>query len=155
MTITTEDFLTFCDRTIGFHIGVAQRLGDDLVNIAPTLPGANTPFQLSTHALSACLYWVDHIVCGHPTARERDAEFESTGSVADLHDQASTLRSRLRELAPEINAATQLAHAARTSTPLLGDWTVGAALVHAYEELAQHLGHLELTADLVLAASDR
>ena len=77
------------------------------------------------------------------------AEFVSQGTTADLTAAAEELKARLRELAPEIDAATELAGHAHTSVPLGGEWTVGRALIHAYEELAQHLGHLDLTVDLV------
>ena len=71
--------------------------------------------------------------------------------MADLHAHADRLMALLEELRPEMAAATELAHTASTQTPLDGEWTVGAALIHAYEELAQHLGHLEMTADVLLA----
>ena len=56
-----------------------------------------------------------------------------------------------RPAVPLLDAATELTEIPQTQTPLAGEWTVGAALIHAYEELAQHLGHLEVTADLLLA----
>lgn len=150
MAISIEDFLTFCDRTIGFHLDAVGRLDDDQVNLLPDLPAPNSPYQLVTHAFSACRFWADHIVCGNPTDRDRDAEFDASGTVAELVAQGTTLSATLHALAPELDAATGLAHTARTSAPLVGDWTVGAALIHAYEELAQHLGHLEITVDLIL-----
>lgn len=151
MTISVEDFVVFCRRTIGFHVDAVSRLDDVQVNQAPAVDGANTPFQLTTHALGAARWWTEHIVCGLPSDRDRDAEFTASGSVADLVALAATTVERIEALAPDLDAATDLAHEARTSAPLEGDWTVGAALLHTYEELAQHLGHLELTVDLVLA----
>ena len=105
-----------------------------------------------THAFSACEWWCSHIIVGHSSDRIRDDEFAATGDIAALRGAGERLRERLRELAPGLRAAEELAHAAVTSEdPLDGEWTVGAALLHSYEELAQHLGHLELTVDLVLA----
>ena len=57
----------------------------------------------------------------------------------------------LTDRRPVLAAATELTEIPKTQIPLAGEWTVGAALIHAYEELAQHLGHLEVTADLLLA----
>ncbi|MEM8709117.1 MAG: hypothetical protein AAGE98_21830, partial [Actinomycetota bacterium] len=102
-------------------------------------------------AFSATEWWCAHIVCGRPSARVRDDEFDATGTVADLHDHADRLVALLDELRPEMAVATTLAFPASTQTPLEGEWTVGGALIHAYEELAQHLGHLEMTADVLLA----
>lgn len=149
MAITVDDFVLFCERTItGMRTAIA-RCDVEQLNALPELPAPNSPFQLVTHALSACEYWTSHIVAGHPTDRERDLEFTAVGTAAELHTQADALVARLHELAPELRAATSLANPAHTTTPLGDEWTVGAALIHAYEELAQHLGHLEITVDLV------
>jgi uncharacterized protein DUF664 len=149
--ISVDDFLLFCERTIDGMRRAVDRLDDDSVNAVPDLPDANTPFQLMTHALGAAQWWTSHIVCGRPSDRIRDDDFNSAGTIADLHATADELVALLRDLAPELQAATGLANTARTQIPLDGEWTVGAALIHAYEELAQHLGHLEITVDLVLS----
>jgi hypothetical protein len=149
MHISVDDFVLFCERTIANMRTTLQLLDDETVNAQPSLPAPNSAYQLVTHALAACEWWTSHIICGHPSDRDRGAEFESTGTIADLHSQADAVVARLHELRPDLEAATELAHEARTSIPLDADWTVGTALIHAYEELAQHLGHLEITADLV------
>ena len=151
--ITIDDFLLFCGRTLDGTLAAVDRIGDERINVRPDLDGVSTPFQLVTHAFAAADFWCSHIVCGHPTERVRDEEFTAAGTVAELHASAATLRARLDELAPEMAGAQVLAHQPQTQTPLEAEWTVGAALIHAYEELAQHLGHLEMTADVLLAAS--
>ena len=149
MDISIDDFVRFCGRTIGGMHRALDRLDDTTVNTAPDLTGANTPFQLTTHALAATEWWTAHIVCGRPSDRIRADEFASSGTVGELHRRADDLVALLHDLAPELRAATDLAHPAHTRVPPDGDWTVGAALLHAYEELAQHLGHLEITVDIV------
>lgn len=141
----------FCERTIDGMRAAIGRLDDESVNAQPPLPGPNSPYQLVHHALSAAVWWAEHIICGYPSERDRDAEFVATGTVAALGAQADAAVARLRALIPEIDAATELAAEARTSVPLDAEWTVSTALIHAYEELAQHLGHLEITVDLVTA----
>ena len=52
---------------------------------------------------------------------------------------------------------------ADTNEPLAGynpaggpdNWTQGAAMIHTYEELAQHLGHMDITRDLLLRDSSK
>ena len=149
MDITVDDFVLFCTRTIDGMRSSLHRLDDQTVNSLPPLPSPNSPYQLVTHALAACEWWTSHIISGHPSDRNRDAEFTSTGTIAELERQADTLVARLYELRPELEAATELSFEARTSIPLGERWTVGTAMIHAYEELAQHLGHLEITVDLV------
>jgi hypothetical protein len=149
--IAVSDFIFFCNRTLDGMESAAGKLDESRLNIRPDLPGANTVFQLVTHSTAACEYWVSHIVCGRVTARDRDAEFQASGTAADLRAAILGLRSLLEELRPALETVSELGNEPQTQTPLGQPWTVGAALIHAYEELAQHLGHIEITADIVAA----
>jgi uncharacterized protein DUF664 len=151
MDISVDDFVLFCERTIDGMRGAVDRLDDESVNAAPDLPDANSPFQLMTHALGAARWWTAHIVCGHPSDRIRADEFASSGTIVDLHTTADGLVALLGDITPDMQAASELSHHAHTELPFDEEWTVGTALIHAYEELAQHLGHLEITVDLVLS----
>ena len=91
------------------------------------------------------------MVAGDESSRVREDEFIATGTVAELHLAVDAWLGLLTARRPLLDAATELTEIPQTQTPLAGEWTVGAALIHAYEELAQHLGHLEVTADLLLA----
>lgn len=151
MAIPAEDFVRFCERTIDGMVAAVRRLDDDEVNQPPPLVGGNTPCQLVTHALSACAWWTSHMVCGLPSSRDRDSEFRARGTVGQLEDSARRAKAALRDLLPALEAVDRLHDTPTTQTELEGEWTVGAALIHAYEELAQHLGHLEVTVDLIVA----
>jgi len=149
MVISAEEFVLFCERTIDRFEEVNNGLGDELINQKPPWDGASSPFQLTTHAFASCTWWVDHMVCHRPSSRSRPEEFVAVGSVAALQDGASETRSMLRRNRAAMTTATVLIEPAQTQTTLQAEWTVGAALIHAYEELAQHLGHLEMTADVL------
>lgn len=149
--IRVDDFVLFCNRTLDGYERALARLDDASVNTVPSTGGSSV-FQLVTHALAATRWWTAHHVCGRTVHRDRDAEFRASGTVAEAQAQVADFRSLLAELAPAMEAATEVHGAPSTQTPLGQDWTVGACLIHAYEELAQHLGHLELTTDLVLLA---
>ncbi len=153
VNITVDEFLLFCDRTIDALARTVAELGDERVNERPDLPGANSPSGLVTHALGACRWWTAHIVCGHESDRDRAGEFHAVASTAELVRACEDTKAALHGLRAELETATELANEAHTQTPLGRPWTVGAALLHAYEELAQHLGHLEVTADLLAASS--
>jgi hypothetical protein len=148
--ISNDDFLRFCCRTIDGMARAVERLDDTTVNaVPPQLPGANSPYALVTHALGALEWWTGHMVCGHPSSRDRAAEFGATGTVEELLAATDAAKARLHAIGPELAAATTIAGRPRTTIPLDGEWTIGACLIHAYEELAQHLGHLEITVDLL------
>jgi len=151
--ISTTDFIVFCNRTLDGYERALARLDDTTVNATPEVAFANgsTPAQLITHALGATTWWTSHMVAGHPSDRDREGEFTATATVPELNAGINGLRRTLDALAPELAAATELAEEPSLETPLDGEWTVGCALIHAYEELAQHLGHLEITTDLLAA----
>jgi hypothetical protein len=151
MTITLDDFEVFCRRSFAGVLAVADRLGDELINERPRAIAGSSPYGLVIHILGACEWWVGHMVAGDESSRVRDDEFIATGTVAELHLAVDAWLDSLTARRPALDAATELTEIPQTQTPLAGEWTVGAALIHAYEELAQHLGHLEVTADLLLA----
>ncbi len=148
--ISTDDVLLFCNRTIEGMLRAVDRLDDTTANTAP-LESANTPAQLVVHSLAACDWWVRGIICGDHVERDRDGEFEAVASVDELRHRCEAMQQRLTQLAPRVARATTVHGEPTTQIPLGQPWTVGAALVHAYEELAQHLGHLEVSIDHLLA----
>lgn len=154
--ITVDDFLAFVDDALDGMVAIVVELGDDLANRRPDLPGANAPFALLTHCLGVMEYWGGHVVAGRTIARDRDAEFVATGEVASLVDRVAGARAQLRRdlegVAPfdpprgEVDPADAALPLGRTQ---------GGALLHVYEELAQHRGQMELTRDVLLAEASR
>lgn len=147
--ISIDDFLLFCDRTLDGMVSAIEGLSDAEVNWLPSLPEPNSAFQLVIHATAAGEYWVDHIVLGNSTTRDRDAEFVSEGSTQSALDAIERLRQLLHDRGPKLAAAPSIAVPVERGSIAPEQWTVGAALIHVYEELAQHLGHLEITVDLL------
>ncbi|TNC21142.1 mycothiol transferase [Amycolatopsis alkalitolerans] len=148
--ITTDEYLYFTDRALDGMVAVLGELGDDLANRRPELPGANTPYGIVTHCIGVIDHWAGRLVAGRPTERDRDAEFRATGTVADLVERVERAKKRLREYAEVADPRSPLREEAAPhyrDTPI--GRTQGAALQHVYEELAQHLGQLELTRDVL------
>jgi len=146
--VTSDDYLAFIDITLDGYRWALARLDDTTVNQRPEVEGANSPYALITHATGACRWWLLHITIGQPTDRVRDDEFLGQGPVSDLTTVIDDLQRDLHQAGPQLDAATELAVDPGWS-PEGWAWTVGSVAMHAYEELAQHLGHLELTVDLV------
>ena len=150
--ISVDDFLLFCNRTLDGYDRALAGLDDETVNALPPLPDPNSAYQLVTHAVGARTWWTARVVCGHEVERDRHGEFNTAGTADDARKKLADFRRLLAELGPELATASELAIIPNTQTPLGAPWTVGAALIHVYEELAQHLGHLQITVDLVGAA---
>ena len=83
--------------------------------------------------------------------RDRDAEFTATGTVDELLALLDAGRARLHD---DVRAASP--REAPVNPPTSRDdletyATQGSVLLHVYEELAQHLGQLEATRDVLLS----
>lgn len=150
--ISIEDYLWFVDEALDAMVGIVSDLGDDLANRRVDVPGANSPYAVLTHCLGVMEYWAGHVVAGRQTNRDRDAEFRAQGPVEPLVER---VRAARRQLAEDLVGAQP--SAPPRSAPDLDDGyqplgrTQGGALMHVYEELAQHRGQLEVTRDLLLA----
>ena len=91
-----DDYLYFAERALDGMTGIVADLGDDLANVKPALPGANSPFALLTHCLGVVEAWVGGFVAGRHIERDRDARFLATGSVQPLLARAEMIRGRFR-----------------------------------------------------------
>jgi hypothetical protein len=148
--ISVEDYLFYVDDALDAMTGIVTELGDELANRRPDLAGANSPFAILTHCLGVMEYWAGHAVAGRSVHRDRPAEFRATGRVADLVEQVKAQRARFGAdvAGSEPSAPPRGALPAGDAALPLGR-SQGGALLHVYEELAQHRGQLELTRDVL------
>ncbi len=152
LTIDQNDFLIFIDRAFDKMFLAVEDLGDDLINLKPDLPGANSPYAILTHCIGVVDYWIGNLIGDRGFVRDRPAEFAAKGKVADIRVRVDEVKQRIREDIVKIDGP------ADTGEPLSGynpeggpdNWTQGAILIHTYEELVQHLGHMDITKDLLL-----
>lgn len=149
--ITDDDYLYYVDRALDGMGGIVAGLGDRLANTRPPFPGANSPYALLTHCLGVMSYWAGQLVAGREVVRDRDAEFASAGPVGPLLDRVAEARARLAE---DVRAAVPAGRLRGTPPEaFLGpdrELNQGAALLHIYEELAQHHGQMEILRDAIL-----
>jgi uncharacterized damage-inducible protein DinB len=134
-------------HAFGQMLDVADRLGDDRVNDRPLGADTNAVAALVVHCCGVTEFWIGHVALGRPTTRDRESEFSSTATVAELHTLvASTLAQVSEDLTAIDEGGTQ---PDRTGRQFLegGDQSDGAIVLHVLEELYQHLGHVELAAD--------
>ena len=153
--ISAEDFLWFVDEALDGMVAVVESLGDAGANRRPDLPGANSAYAILFHCLGVMEFWGGQVVAGRTIERDRAAEFRATGAVDDLVARARRARVQLEEDMAGLDAG------APPRRPLPPDdedaalpigRTQGGALIHIYEELAQHRGQMELTRDVVRSA---
>ena len=149
--IGTDSYLAFCDRALDGYAVVLQELGDPLVNASvASVEGSNSAFALVSHVVGVMGRWGRTVNRGIVVPRDRDAEFTATGTV---HEALALLEGGRARLHEDVRACDPAA--APANPPAGGNGTAyetqGDVLLHVYEELAQHLGQLEVTRDVLLA----
>lgn len=126
---------------------VLDRLDDASVNERPAGWGTNTVAGLIVHCCELAPSWFELPGLGRDSVRDRDAEFAATATIAELRDRIATAVDRSSAvLADFVTSPTALDHPLREFMPGT-DRSDGALVVHVLEELFQHLGHMEVTAD--------
>ncbi len=152
MGIKPDQLRPYMDFALDGMLGCAEQLGDERVNLKPDLDGANSPYVILYHCVQLTHWWVGTMCADREMIRDRDSEFVASGTVADLREAVSIVKA---ELAEDLNDIEVDAPIRRPDLFPEGaqarSWTRGESLIHAYEELAQHHGHLEITRDILLA----
>ena len=151
LEVTIEDVDWYVGHWLDEMVAILRRLGDGPANRRPPLPGANSPFAIVTHCLGVMEFWAGRMIARRPIERDRDAEFTPTGSVEELVTRVARAR---RQLGADLGSLDPLAPPRHPSQPrdagLPLATTQGGVVLHVLEELAQHLGQLELTRDLLV-----
>ena len=151
MELTTATVCIYFDRAFrGMH-RVLDRLDDPTVNVQPHGPSTNSVAALITHCCGMAPFWLEHVGLDLPTDRDRDAEFVATSTVTQLRDAIDELRSRCEELVGRLEGTPSATYHERRAELPGGDRSDSSIVLHVLEELFQHLGHMELTADALTA----
>ncbi|BCY08522.1 DinB family protein [Actinoplanes sp. L3-i22] len=154
--IAKDDYLYFAQRALDEMAGIVAGLGDELANTRPALPGANSPFALLTHCVGVIDYWSGTLVAGRRSDRDRAAEFVAAGPIAPLLDEVAAVRARLADDVREASGDAPLrAEPDRSFQGPGRGLTCGGALLHVYEELAQHHGQMQILRDVIRAGSTK
>jgi hypothetical protein len=150
--ISVDEYLRYCDQALDAYAAIVTELGDDLVNVRlDGVPGSNSAFALVTHVHGMTANWVRTVNRGIVVPRDRPAEFTATGTVGDAQRIVAATRAMLHEDARAASPRERPANPDRRRDGSISYATQGDVLLHVYEELAQHLGQLEVTRDVLLA----
>jgi hypothetical protein len=145
--LDVESIQLYVRHAFGGMERVLDRLDDALVNVKPSDWGTNSAAGLIVHCCELAPSWFEMPGLGRDSARDRDAEFAAQASVAELRDRIAIAVERTCVLVDEfVGGPTVTDHPFREFMPG-SDRSDGALVLHVLEELFQHLGHLEVTAD--------
>lgn len=148
--LTDEDYLFFVDTALDGMLATCRELGDGLLCARLPVAGSNSPYAIVVHCLGVMDFWGGHKVAGRPNGRDRDAEFRASGTLAELETLVVAARGRYAEVVAGADWSAPCVGQDRPETHALPvGRTQGGALVHVLEELLQHRGQLEVTADVL------
>ncbi len=150
--ISTDDYLFYVDDALDGIAHTLRVLGDDAANAQPGFPGANSPYAIATHCLGVMEHWGGARVAGRTVERDRAAEFTASGPVDELVRRLDAAKRQLRLDVAGLDPAAPLhEHPTPRDAGHPASRSRGGALMHVYEELAQHRGQLEITRDVLQA----
>lgn len=135
-----------------------EGLSEAELNWRPPAPDANSVFVIASHIVGNLEAWVLGIVCGEDVGRDREAEFAAAGADASsLVERAEGLSERFERALGRLPAGAL----DELLAPDAGLWgneppaeisrrrVLGSTIVH----ISGHMGHLEITRDLAVAAA--
>lgn len=126
---------------------VLARMDDETVNRRPEGWGTNSVAGLVVHCCELAPSWFATPGLGRETERDRESEFTTEATVDELRRRVAESMARCHALAADFVAGpTAQDHEYRAFLPG-GDRSDAALVLHVFEELFQHLGHMEVTAD--------
>ena len=126
---------------------VLDRLDDEMVNARPATWGTNSVAGLIVHCCELAPSWFELPGLGRDSVRDRDAEFAASATVAELRERIAVAVDRSSAVLVDFAAGPTVPdHPLRDFMPGT-DRSDGALAIHVLEELFQHLGHMEVTAD--------
>lgn len=151
MELSADTAIGYVRLAFDRMLAVADRLGDDKVNERPLGPDTNAVSAIVVHCCGVAEFWLGHVGLGRPSQREREAEFERTASVTELHALIDTATHQIDADLEALEAGAVSDYAAGRQFLTVGDESDASLVLHVLEELYQHLGHCELAADALTA----
>jgi Protein of unknown function (DUF664) len=126
-------------------------LDDEAVNWKPAAPGANSLLVLVTHTLGSAEDHVVRVAAGMTVVRNRDAEFAAKGGTTHLASRAEEVRRRIGEALSTLEGRLD----EERDVPFR-EWpaqkaTVRDRLINSVAHTVEHVGHAQLTRDLLNA----
>lgn len=147
MELDTSTIALYIRHAFGGMERVLDRLDDRTVNERPAGWGTNSVAGLIVHGCELSPSWFAAPGLGRESTRDRDAEFTTTATIAELRARIATaVESTCALLEEFVVGPTTPDHEFRAFMPGT-DHSDGALVLHVLEELFQHLGHMEVTAD--------
>jgi uncharacterized damage-inducible protein DinB len=144
MSNEASHFAFFLERTIRDVMAQFSDVLDADLNRHLELPECNTLFVLATHLLGSADYWVLSMAGNQPVQRDRHTEFQATGTSVELVERYERSLAAILDVLNTL-PDERLDQFAPGEEPL----TVRDGLLHTIQHCSIHLGHMQLTRQLL------
>lgn len=138
---------TYVEDAFARMLQVAERVGPRLGD-RPAGASTNAVGALVVHCTEVCEFWFGHVVLGRPSDRDRDAEFVATPTLEELRARVAATTARVADDLAAM-AAGRGGQPSELRVFAIGDGSDEAVALYVLKELHQHLGHMELAADVL------
>ena len=156
MKTTASAIVEVLEQTARQAVAALEGVSEAQLNQPLDLPETNTLFALATHLVGAGEYWTLATVGKRNIPRDRPAEFRARGALPEL---AARYERWIVELHAVLDDLPDAALGEYIEGPMQfsagrGEderFTASDCLLHAVEHSALHLGHIQLTRQVLLA----
>lgn len=143
-------FWRFTLRSLDGFMKIVDDLSVDELNWQPPSPDANSIYALATHTLGNVRMHVFRVLLGQTIDRDRDGEFRSVADDSNVPIPAwpalrAEVETALESLPPEAMDQT-------FEHPVFGPLSGREVMMVMMRHTSEHLGHVELTRDLIVSA---
>lgn len=142
------------ERNLRHLIDELRGVPDEALNRPLDIQPSNTLYQLGFHTLGSARYWAITLAGGEDFHRDRPAEFVSSGAgpelIAALEELIERVHAQVDPLGPaDLDRLTTGASRHRSVDPDDEGLPLRDSLLHALEHTALHLGHAQITRQLL------
>lgn len=135
----------YLDLAFDQMLDLVERVGDRLDD-RPLGLTTNAVGALVFHCTEVCEFWLGHAALGRPSDRHRDEEFSTALPVDELRTRVAAARAQAHSDLAALEAGRGVTTDLRGVLPAGGN--DASVVLHVVEELFQHIGQMELTADV-------
>jgi hypothetical protein len=156
MTTKAGRMATMLELVARDAIAALKDVSEEMLNRPVAVPEANSLFAIATHLMGAGEFWTLATVGGRHIERDRDAEFRSTGTYAELATRCDGWVSAVHDLLDEMpDEDLERSTGVKPYRDDIGvdEMTVEHALLRAIDHTAVHLGHIQVTTQLLAGGS--
>ena len=133
---------------------VLDRLDDATVNERPGDWGTNSVAGLIVHCCELTPSWIEMPGLGRESIRDRDSEFTTQATIAELRARIDATVAKVSTLVEQLVVGPTAGDHPLREFLASADRSDASLVVHVLEELFQHLGHMEVTADALLGSTE-